>query len=504
MKNRTLKIMFLAAEAEPFVKIGGLGDVAGSLPKALKALAPDMKSKFDEIDIRLVIPFHGAIQRQAYRLRPVGSFTVFHRDGDIPGEALMTEIEGVPVYLISGPPIPKDSPVYTQDTAIDGHKFTFFSLAALELARLLDWQPDILHANDWHTAPAILALKIRDDSFFKNTAKVLGLHNLPYMGENAGCALEDFGVMFKDDSSLPWWAQNMPLPLGLLSADHIITVSPSYAKEILTHEYGAGLEDFLKTRSEHISGILNGIDTKLYDPAKDPALTANFTVENLDNRQINKVALLKEFKLNPNPEIPLLAMVTRLDPQKGVDLVPVTLRLLAQEKWQAIILGTGVPELENAILQLENEFPERVRAAIRFDSLLGRRIYAGADAIMIPSRYEPCGLAQMIAMHYGCLPIARATGGLRDTINDHNAKHKTGFLFNRPTSKDFSAALRRALSAYEKKALWQELQINGMAQDFSWERSAHQYLKVYTSLKKKTPRRSPQPEVRVIASDKNL
>lgn len=488
MKNRSLKIFFLAAEAEPFVKVGGLGDVAGSLPKALKALTSDPKLKYDEIDIRLVIPFHGSIQRQAFHFHSVGTFTVSHRGGDIIGEALMTEIEGIPIYLISGPPIPKDAPVYSEDTAVDGHKFTYFSLAALELARLLDWRPDILHANDWHTAPSIYALKIREDPFYKNTATVLGLHNLPYMGENAGPALEDFGLSTSGDSPLPWWAQKLPLPLGLLVADHIVTVSPTYAKEILTHDYGAGLEDFLKTRSNHISGILNGIDTQLYNPEKDPALITTYTSKDLTKRKANKIALLKEFNLNPDPEIPLLGMVTRMDPQKGVDLIPVTLRLLAHEKWQAIFLGTGQSELEELMMKLEKEFPDRVRAAIRFDTLLGRRIYASADAILIPSRYEPCGIGQMIAMRYGCVPIARSTGGLRDTIRDHNAAHKTGFLFSRPTSKDFSAALRRALTAFEKKALWQDLQRNGMAQDFSWERSARQYLKLYASLIKQPPR----------------
>jgi starch synthase len=484
LKKRSLDILFLAAEAEPFIKIGGLGDVAGSLPKALKSLVMDAKSPYEEIDIRLVIPFHGAIQRQSFNLRPVGSFSIPHIGGDIHAEALETEISGVPVYLISGPPILKDAPVYSEDASVDEYKFTFFSLAALELAHFLEWQPDIVHANDWHTAPAIYALKARADPFFNKTATLFGIHNLPYMGEAASPSLEAFGLPMPGDSPLPWWAQNMPLPLGLLYADHIVVVSPSYAKEILTHEFGAGLEDFLKTRSQDISGILNGIDTQLYDPVKDTALVSNFSCDNLSDRVANKLALIKEFQLNPDPDIPLLTMVTRLDPQKGVDLVPVTLRLLAQERWQAIILGTGTTDLEKAIMQLEKEMPDRVRAAVRFDSLLSRRLYAGADIIMIPSRYEPCGLVQMIGMHYGCVPVARSTGGLRDTINDHNAKNKNGFLFTRSNSKEFSAALRRALTTFEKHGIWQELQHNGMMQDFSWEHSARQYLKLYSSLKK--------------------
>jgi starch synthase len=482
LKKQTLKVMFLAAEAEPFVKIGGLGDVAGTLPKVLKSLANEAQAIVPDIDICLVIPFHGAIQRQTIPLRPAASFSVSHAEGAIPGEALVTEVDGLPVYLISGPPIQRDAPVYSEDTALDGHKFTFFSLAALEMARALDWQPDILHANDWHTAPALYAIKVRDDPFFANTATLLGLHNLPYMGENAGSAMQAFGLPASTDARLPWWAQQMPLPLGLLSADHIVAVSPAYAKEILTNDFGAGLNEFLKERAGSISGILNGIDTRQWDPTRDPAIAANFSKDNLVERQANKLALLKEFNLDPNPEIPLLAMVTRIDYQKGVDLVPVTLRLVEKEKWQAIILGTGNGELEESVRNLEKSFPNRLRAAIRFDTLLSHRIYAGADAIIIPSRYEPCGLSQMIAMHYGCVPIAHATGGLRDTIHDHNAKHKTGFLFSRPTTKHFSATLRRGLNTFEKKEAWQELQVNGMNQDFSWERSARQYLRLYLSL----------------------
>jgi len=481
LKKQILKIMFLAAEAEPFIKIGGLGDVAGSLPHALRALASSFTPKL-ELDIRLVIPFHGAIQRQTLDLHTVGNFTVAHAEGPIPGNALMTEINGLPVYLISGAPIPRDAAVYSEDTAIDGHKFTFFSLAALELAKMLDWQPDVIHANDWHTAPAIYAVKALPDPFFNFTATLLGLHNLPFMGENAGPAMEAFGLPPANDSALPWWAQSMPLPLGLLTADHIVAVSPTYAREILTYEHGAGLHEFLALHQKKISGILNGIDTLLWNPQTDQAIAANFDTTCLDARNANKTALASEFDLDPN--LPLLAMVTRFDHQKGVDLIPVALRLLQKEKWQLIILGAGTPELEEEICSLESQFPKRFRAAIRFDALLSRRIYAGADILLIPSRYEPCGLAQMIAMRYGCVPVARSTGGLRDTIKDHNAQFKSGFLFPKTTSRALSATIRRALTAFEKKETWKEIQHNGMRQDFSWENSARQYIQLYQSMLK--------------------
>jgi len=484
LKKPSLKIMFLAAEAEPYVKIGGLGDVAGTLPWVIRSLSQTSSSLDFDIDIRLVIPFHGAIQRQNFDFHPAGSFTVHHQDGEIPAEAVQSDLNGLPVYFISGPPISRDAPVYSEDTAVDGEKFTFFSLAALELARSMDWKPDIIHANDWHTAPAIIALKTRQDQFFEGTSALISLHNLPYMGENAGPALEAFGLAPTHETSLPWWAQTMPLPRGLYYADHIVAVSPTYAREILTPDFGAGLEDFLKSRTKKISGILNGIDIKTWDPTADHLIAAKFNKENLQVRQENKKALTKEFNLKYDPDLPLLAMVTRLDHQKGVDLIPVALKLIEKEDWQLIILGTGAAEMEDQIRYLEKAYPDRSRVAIRFDTVLSHRIYAGADAIIIPSRYEPCGLIQMIAMRYGCVPIARSTGGLRDTIHDHNAKTKTGFLYPRPNSKDLSAALRRAITAYAKNEIWQELQINGMSQDFSWESSARKYIELYFSLTK--------------------
>jgi starch synthase len=474
---KELKVLFLAAEAEPFVKIGGLGDVAGSLPPALKSLGG--------IDIRVAIPFHGAIQRQSYPLSRAASFEIPFRDGIAHAEGLVTEVRGITIYLIAGDLMPADAPVYTVDPGVDGYKFTFFSLAALELARRLDWSPDILHANDWHTAPAIYALWLRrdTDALFNNTATVLGLHNLPYLGVGAGQALRDFGLPPASNSALPWWAQDMPLPLGLLSADHIVAASPTYAREILTPEFGSGLESFLKTRKAHISGILNGIDTSRWDPSTESAISAQYDFDHIDRRRENKLALLREFGLSPQPDLPLLGIVTRMDPQKGIDLVPPALRMVEKQGWQAIFLGTGMPAVEKAIHRLEKDFPDRLRAAIRFDALLSRRIYAGADILLIPSRYEPCGLTQMIAMRYGCIPLARATGGLKDTIRDTVAgKDSTGFLFKRAAPQDLAKTLIRSFDAYSSPEAWRSMQRNSMAQDFSWERFARQYAALYQTL----------------------
>ena len=511
MKKSSLRILFLAAEADPFIKIGGLGDVAGSLPVALRSLSPLLSSSVSEeknealesdiameIDVRLAIPLHGAIQRQAYPLEQVATFNVHHIDGPIQAEAYTIVTNRLPVYFIGGPLIPPDAPVYSADASADGLKFTFFSLAVLELARTLNWHPHIVHANDWHTAPAIYSYKLNQEQsdFYYNTATVLGLHNLPYLGVGAGPALNAFGLPPAKQSTLPEWAKNMPLPLGLLSADHIVATSPTYAQEILTAEFGSGLQEFLSTRANSITGILNGIDVQRWDPSTDPHLITNYTSTNLSARQENKTALQRELGLTPDPYLPVFAMITRMDNQKGVDLVPGALRQVAGQPWQVVILGTGDPVLEASARLLETDYPDQVRAVIRFDAALSHRIYAGADALLIPSRYEPCGLTQMLAMRYGCVPIARATGGLRDTIQDYNqATGSTGFLFNDPTSKSLAEALDRALHVYANREEWHGLQRRGMAQDFSWASSARQYLSLYLSLvKSQTFDKIPAPQ----------
>jgi starch synthase len=282
----------------------------------------------------------------------------------------------------------------------------------------------------------------------------------------------------------------MALPLGLLTADAIVAVSPGYSKEILTEEFGSGLHTFLRSHQEKITGILNGLDTQRWDPSRDIELAANFSSSDLPTRCANKSFLREELRLEINPRIPLLAMVTRMDPQKGVDLAINSLRLLLQSidehshNLQAVFLGTGDPILESAVRHLEQDYPNQVRARIMYDERLSRHIYAGADVLLMPSRYEPCGLSQMIAMHYGCVPIARATGGLSDTIQDPTKSDiSTGFLFKKAEPDGLADAIQRALMIYfQDPPGWQEIQIHGMQQDFSWDRSAREYLKRYRML----------------------
>ncbi len=395
----------------------------------------------------------------------------------------------MPIYLISGAPIAAATDVYSANAKLDGDKFTFFSLAALELARTLKWQPHVVHAHDWHTSPAVqhLALTRSQDEFFHGTRTLLTVHNLPYLGAGAGESLFQFGLPSAADSSLPAWAQNLPLPLGLLHADHINTVSEGYAAEILTPEFSSGLHEFLKSRAASITGILNGLDLESWNPQSDAQIHTQFGAGDFKNRERNKAALLDELGLNADPQRPLLGLITRMDHQKGVDFVSAALRDLSGLEWQAVLLGTGDPSLEDDIRRLGEDF-QNVSATISYNETLARRIYASSDMLLIPSRYEPCGLTQMIAMRYGCVPIARATGGLRDTIIDYHAKknggqnHSTGFLFEDATSKALSQAIRRALSVYKDKRRWRGLQRRGMGQDFSWQNSAERYLELYQKL----------------------
>jgi starch synthase len=481
---KSINVLYIASEAAPLIKVGGLGDVAGSLPKALNNLSASLLHG-QTLDVRLVIPFHAKITQTLDTIQLVASFVVPHPQGNIPARAFLTNVEGVPAYLIEGSTILSDQEVYSSDPSLDAQKYIFFSLAALEMARSINWRVDILHANDWHTAVSVYDLKNRrpQDPFFENTKSVLTMHNMPYMGAGAETVLHEFGISGCACPALPEWGRNIPLPLGMFATDQILTVSPNYAKEIMTPAYGCGLQDFLTQRKESVAGILNGLDESKWDPTTDEAIHFNYGPAQLDIRTKNKLALQTEFGLERNKDLPLFILITRMDQQKGVDIAVTGLRMIKDQKWQAILLGTGDPILESACRSLEVEFPQRVRAAIRFDLNLSRRMYAGGDILVIPSRYEPCGLTQMIAMRYGCVPLARATGGLMDTIMDtENADANNGFLFEQVTAEDFAETGSRAIKTFKNQSIWRKLQVNGMKSDFSWKKSALKHAEIYINL----------------------
>jgi len=480
-----LHVLFIAAEADPLVKAGGLGDVAGSLPVAIHNL--NLPSD-QHIDIRLAIPFYNPIKTKPFTFTKVAEFDLESTEGLKEVIVFSTKVSGITVYLIAGEPISRSDETYGADFQSDAEKFVFFSLACLKLPSVLKWRCDILHTNDWHTATAVHHLKSvkANDPYLAETKTVLTVHNLPFMGTGSEAALAKYRVKPSSNKNLPAWAREIPLPMGLAAADQIIAVSPTYAKEIMTPEFGCDLEGFLQTRRAKLSGILNGIDIQSWDPVVDPALTANFSSDDLNKRRANKITLLREFNFEGGDEIPLLVLISRMDKQKGVDILLDGLRSIKDLSWRAILLGTGDKRLEQACQELENDLPHKVRATILFDSNLSRRLYAGGDMLMMPSRYEPCGLTQMFAMRYGCLPVARATGGLVDTIIDPktNPEGATGFLFPRVDPDSFVSALKRAFLVYSQSEDWQRMQFNAMHQDFSWQRSAQEYVHIYREIKK--------------------
>lgn len=472
--SKTINVLFLAAEADPFIKVGGLGDVAGSLPHALRALSNDEI----KLDVRLVLPYHPAVK--AENLRPLEVFSLPRSGSEVGVEAFETTLNGMPVYFIGGEPIRANGSVYSLDAKLDAEKYTFFSLAALELPNQLNWQPDVVHANDWHTALSIYGnLTKRWEANARHVAGVVSLHNLPFMGPDVSALLEAYGIKLAQ-TDLPDWARVMPLPLGLWASDAIVAVSPGYAGEVLTEEFGCGLHDFLQLRKETISGVLNGIDTVSFDPVIDKNIGVNYDSTTIEKRVINKKLLQDRLGLKLDPDVPLLAVISRMDVQKGVDLAFTALKNMKRVDFQAVILGTGDPKLEESARELQALFPEKIKAELRFDAKLARQIYAGADMILMPSRYEPCGLAQMIAMRYGCVPVVRAVGGLKDTVK----QAETGFVFEKIHHMSLVGAVKTAMKSMKDKETWRTIQRAGMQMDFSWEASARAYLELYLSLVK--------------------
>jgi starch synthase len=474
---KTIKVLFLAAEADPFVKVGGLGDVAGSLPRSLRALPADLTGEIN-VDVRLVLPFHAVIRSRTASIRPIPPFAL-KRDGEeVLVEAFETSLDGMPVYFIAGGPIDSGGSVYSSNSDVDAEKYTFFSLASLELIKQLAWHPDIVHANDWHTALTAYGLLVQQwQEGLLRPASVITVHNLPFLGPDVHKLLDLYDIPLAQ-TDLPGWARLKPLPLGLWAADAIVAVSSTYADEMLSEEYGAGLENFLKTRRENLTGILNGLDVNSFNPATDEDIALKFSIETLNERKANKLALASRVGLSYDPVMPLFGVVSRLELQKGIDLVLDALRKFGDAPWQAVILGTGDPKLEESARKLSTDFPERVHFEAKYDARLARLIYAGADIFLMPSRYEPCGLSQMIAMRYGCVPVVRAVGGLHDTVTDG----ETGFVFIQPKVKDFTAALQRAVDCFKDEAAWRKMQIKGMSQDFSWTNSALRYVELYKRL----------------------
>ncbi|MDO8668272.1 MAG: glycogen/starch synthase [bacterium] len=464
VKNNLLKILIAAAEVTPIAKVGGLGDVIGALPKALSKL---------NLDARVIIPFYGAIDRNKYKIKlikqkiGVGEALINLWQTNLPNST-------VPVYLIEHNFF-KGREIYSNalaDDPKDTKKYLFLAHAILESLKALNFKPNVIHLNDWHTAAVPLLLKTdrQNNEFFKQTKTLYTIHNLA----NQGPAGQKTPVKSGETGAKLFDGVNY-MAEGIINSGIVSTVSPTYAKEILTKKYGARLENILLKRKNQLYGILNGIDTDFFNPAADKLIKKNYSLETIENKLNNKLSLQKKMGWPEDKDIALVGLVTRFVWQKGIELIT---EKFSELNCQFVFLGTGEKRYEEALLNLAKKYPGKFKVLIKFDEKLAHEIYAGSDIFLVPSRFEPCGLTQMIAMRYGSVPIARATGGLKDTVNA-----KVGFIFKQFAATKFYDTLQKALNIYyNRPKAWNQLKKNGMRQDFSWNKSAKEYLKLYKKL----------------------
>ncbi len=473
-----LKILFVSAEVAPFAKVGGLADVCGSLPKALAALGHD---------VRIVMPAYAPIEaaardgRLGVRALPV-QLRVPMGTGIIPAGALEATLPGtdVPVYFVAERARFGDRPAF-YGYADDPYRFAFFGRAALDLViAALGWRPDVVHAHDWHAAPAVvwLATAGQCDDRYAHLPTVYTIHNLKHQGTPSRQVFQFLGLFS------PGLLEERPhevnfMARGIYHATMISTVSPTYAREIMTREGGGPLDGLLRHRHFDLHGILNGLDYEVWNPATDRHLAERFDAASLDRRPANKRALQARAGLPERPEVPLVAMVTRLDAQKGMDITGHVLHLLLNNhagEAQCVVLGSGDPQFEGMMRHMAGYHQGKMTAFLGYQPELAPLVYAGSDIFLMPSLFEPCGLGQLIAMRYGSVPVVRATGGLADTVR----AGVTGFLFSNYCAVDFWNALQEALYIYRvDPESWRAIQQKGMTSDFSWETSARAYKQLY-------------------------
>ncbi|GAC1359445.1 MAG: glycogen synthase GlgA [Ktedonobacteraceae bacterium] len=475
--EQSLKVLILAAEIVPFAKVGGLADVVGALPKALQAFGHD---------VRLVMPRYRQVDPQHFQLgTAVDEVSVPMGNYHVQVSIRSSEIGNhIPVYMIDAPRYFDRENIYGYTD--DGERFILFCRAALEAMRALNWSPDIVHCNDWHTGivPNWMHTIYLNDPFFVDTATVYTIHNLAYQGifgyrllEVAGVASN--GFLYPQIAELANVVDIMGR--GILFADAVTTVSERYAQEILTPTFGEKLDHMLRSRRDRLFGILNGVDYQEYNPATDRYIHTQYDASTLQVRMENKAALQEQVHLPVRAEVPMLAMISRLSDQKGFDLLSQIIQPLLAQGVQFVLLGVGDQHYHEMFQNLAARYPEQVAIFLTFNTELRQRIYAGSDMFLMPSRFEPCGTSQMEAMRYGCVPIVRHVGGLADTVQEYNplTGEGNGFVFNNYDPWEFFAAIVRALALYPFKDIWRTLQLRGMAADHSWRASAIRYVEVY-------------------------
>ncbi|MFE4709393.1 glycogen synthase GlgA [Paenibacillus sp. NPDC056722] len=469
-----MKVLFAAAEGHPFIKTGGLADVIGALPKALKGAG---------VDVRVIMPkYRGIPEKFTSQLQPVTvvNVPVGWRSQYCGIERLVHD--GITVYFI-------DNEYYFGRDAIygymdDGERFAFFNRAVLECLPAIDFQPDVLHCHDWHAAviPLLLQGHYRHNPFYSDIRTVFTIHNLLYQGVFPYEVLSELlGLDSNYFLGVEYYGNVNYMKGGLVYSDYITTVSPTYAEEIRTPYYGYGLDGLLNERAGSLSGIVNGIDTKSYNPASDPHIFTRYR-SNLTKKAENKVGLQQELGLPVNPQVPLVAMVTRLVDSKGLDLVTRVLdELLYNDEFQFVVLGTGDESYERWFREAAWRYPDKVSSQITFSEGLSRKIYAASDLFLMPSKFEPCGISQLLALRYGSIPVVRETGGLNDTVHSYNevTGEGNGFTFKDYNAHDMMHTLRRGISTYNQPEHWKRITKNAFAGDYSWNVSAQHYIDIY-------------------------
>ena len=477
-----MKVLYVTAECWPFIKTGGLGDVAYALPKALKK---------EGVDVRVIMPKYSNIPTYLKdKFKPVAEFSVKvgWRNQYCGIESM--ELDGVTFYFI-------DNEFYfkrSDQPSIYGHgddpeRFAFFTNAVLAAIEKLNFYPDVMNLNDWHTGMIPLILKENYGHLrkYKNIKTVYTIHNLQYQGifnKDILGNIFDLSYDHFNNGDIEFYGNVNFMKAGIVFADEVTTVSETYAKEIQTEFYGEGLDGLLKANAYKLEGILNGIDYDLNNPATDNAIFVNFDVNCIEKKLENKKKLQEILGLEVNPDIPLVGIVSRLTSQKGLDLINYMMPEIMSENLQMVVLGTGEHQYQSMFNYYNSNFSDKLSARITFDTAFAQQIYAACDIFLMPSLYEPCGIGQMLAMRYGSIPIVRETGGLKDTVIPYNkfTGEGNGFSFANYNAHEMFFTLQKAIKLYQDKNIWNNLIINAMNTDNSWKKSAQDYIRIFKSL----------------------
>lgn len=482
-----MKILLVASEVTPFAKTGGLADVAAALPKALKQLGHD---------VRIIMPCYRSISQGDVPFRKARKSAEIELGGEpLKGFLRQAALTDVPVYLVENKHFFGRDYLYgspEEDYPDNPRRFAFFCRAVLQLLKRMDFRPDVIHCHDWQTAliPIILRAELGDDPFFARTAVVFTIHNLAYQGLFPADALAEMGLspaLFTPDQ-LEYYGKVNLLKGAILAADVITTVSATYCREIMTPESGCGLEGVLQSRADALFGIRNGLDTDEWNPAADRRIFRNYSAKSLAGKHADKLELQRELGLEVSSSVPLIGMVGRMVEQKGIELLISLLPRLGSERLQVVILGTGDRDSMARLQEFKGRGSKNISITFGFHDELAPKIFAGSDLFLMPSRFEPCGLSQLIALRYGTVPVVRQTGGLADTIIDvtENPREGNGFSFSAYTADACWDAIKRALAALGDREGWRKIMRRGMSADVSWRQAAGKYEELYrTCLQKR-------------------